>query len=236
MRVRMPGAYNGTVNNRPGHVVRRKDGDVIADLTEHRIVHRGIEVDLSRLSAVAAEFSATPMALVDVRWDALRTYLAALSQTITSHRRVDTGCLAELLTALTGAPANSQSDQTPQLIRLLDDAQDIVVASGGPPGDQVGARLATVLAEAAHVAGALFARQEQVVFPLILEYMNGVDYRWVQGQFRAELPGGLLAFVAAWTVRHATGEEVLVLTDPSLCVTQRIFAQRFAITEGLLFG
>ena len=137
---------------------------------------------------------------------------------------------------MTGAPPAPPADATSRLLRLLDEAQDIVAASDGAahrPGRRtVGHRTRRGRAD---VAGALFGWQERVLFPLILQHVRAVDYHWVQEQFRAELPPGLLAFVVPWTMRHATAEELPALNDPALCVTHRIFAQRFTITESLLF-
>jgi hypothetical protein len=234
MRRGVAGAYNRAVNKRPGHVVRREDGEPAADLTEHRVVHRGIDLDLRRLAAAAEEIASAP-AQGEVRWYAFGEYLTALAMTTRSHLRVDNVCLTELLANLIGAAPTPPADATSQLFRLLDEAQDIVAASDGPPEGPISARLATELTQAARVAGALFGWQESVLFPLVLQHVRAVDHHWVLKQFRAELPPGLLAFVVPWTMRHATAEELPALTDPALCVTNRIFAQRFIITESLLF-
>ena len=236
MRTHVAGAYNRAVSIRPGHVFRRTDGEPAADLTEHRITHRGIELDLHRLAVVAAEFTSAPKTQSDARWAALGDYLTALSLTTSSHLRVDTGCLANLLTAVTDLPTTPRADGSLRLLRLLAEAQDTVSTSGEPCDDSTGERLAAVLTEAAQISCSLFGRQERVLFPLILEYVRAADYRWVQEQFRAELPPGLLAFVVPWTMRHATAEEVPALNDPTLCVTRRIFGRRFTIVESQLFA
>jgi len=236
MRAHAAGAYNMVMNIRPGHVVRRTDGEPAADLIEHRIVHRGIEVDLRRLAAVAAEYTSAPETQANVRWGALGDYLSALSLTARSHLRIDTLCLPDLLSAVTDVPPTPQTDGTPRLLRLLDEAQDTVTNSCEQFNDSVGARLAAVLTEAADVAGTLFGRQEEVLFPLILTHVRAADYRWVQEQYRAELPAGLLAFVVPWIMRHATAEELPALNDPALYVTHRIFERRFTVTESQLFG
>lgn len=226
-------AYNGAVNNRPGYVVRRRAGEPAADLTEHRVVHRGIEVDLRRLAAVADDMA---LGAGMGRWPAFGEHLSALALITRRHLRVDNGFLAEVLIMLTGESPTVPADATPQLCRLLVNAEEIATASDWPPAAPVGAQLATVLTRAARIAGRLFDLQERVLFPLIVEQVRAADYRWVQEQFRAELPAGLLAFFVPWTMSHATSQELPALNDPTLCVTHRIFAQRFAIAQAELFG
>ena len=68
------------MNKRPGHVVRRTDGEPAADLTEHRVVHRGIDVDLRRLAAVADEMASAPGPSADSPVGAFGEYLTALGR------------------------------------------------------------------------------------------------------------------------------------------------------------
>jgi hypothetical protein len=95
--------------------------------------------------------------------------------------------------------------------------------------------LATELARAAQVTGTIVDWQERVLFPLVVLHVRAIDHRRLLERFRAQLPEGLLAFVVPWTIRHATSEELSALNDPALCVTYRIFAQRFTSNESLLF-
>ncbi|MGS0684920.1 hypothetical protein ACVBEQ_07180 [Nakamurella sp. GG22] len=220
------------MNNWPGYTGRRCAGETAADLTEHRVVHRGIGVDLRRLAAVANAIASVPATQRDTRWRAFEEYLTALAVVTTTHLRVDTCCLPRLLRDVMGVPPRPAGDATSRLRKLLDQAQEIV----GDHVGQAGTSLSAVLGEAAQVAGRLFDQQERELFPLILKYVRAVDYHRVQEQFRAELPPGMLAFVVPWTMRHATAQELPALTDPALCVTARIFTRRFAGIEALVFG
>ena len=59
------------------HVADRIVGESAADLTEHRVVHRGMRLDLARLASTAAWMSADGQLCPVARRVAFRDYLGA---------------------------------------------------------------------------------------------------------------------------------------------------------------
>lgn len=68
------------------HVVPRGAGDPVPDLTDYRVVHRAMTVDLDRLADAAASLVDRPDGR---RLTALRWYLRGISHEIESHHHVE---------------------------------------------------------------------------------------------------------------------------------------------------
>jgi hypothetical protein len=223
------------MSTRPRHVVGRTADEPTADLTEHRVIHRAIRVDLERLASVSAELAESRAGCADARRRAFGDYLHPLAAAIESHLNVDDDHLAALLATVTGERQPPPAPDGRVLVRLLHRATAMV---GGVDAavQPFGEHLPTLLADADRIATRLTRDQEDTVFPVIRRYVRAVDYQWMQEEFRADLPPGLLAFFVPWTLRHATERERPRLLDPAMDVTQRIFAQRFEARETLVFG
>ena len=67
-------------------LVARPPGEPAPDLTDYRVVHRAMAVDLARLTRAAAELVDRPDR---ARMAALRYYLRAVSGEIESHHHVE---------------------------------------------------------------------------------------------------------------------------------------------------
>jgi iron-sulfur cluster repair protein YtfE (RIC family) len=83
-------------------VVRRPPGEPAPDLTDYRVVHRAMTVDLDRLTLVAAELVHRPN---PARMAALRHYLRAVSAEIESHHHVEDEHVWPFLVAVAGERA-----------------------------------------------------------------------------------------------------------------------------------
>ncbi len=219
----------------PRHVVGRRAGEPIADLTEHLIVHRAMRDDLARLAVIAAEI-ATERRCAAARLDALAEYLSALKVLIGSHLRIDES-LTDQLAGVTAVPRLRTAGSRRPLARLLDLATMIAGdEAAAHPLDPRGSWLIAALCEAGVIIGAVTLEQERDIFPLIRRHLRAVDHHWVQAEFHADLPAGSLAFVAPWTMVHATERERHALRDTALGVTARIFRQRFVALQARLDG
>ena len=240
MRRRFGPFYNCPMGTRVRHAVARGPDEPVADLTEHDVVHRGMRVDLERLARAVRDLSPTSRISDTGRRQGLREHLAAITALVDSHCWVESDVLEPLLAGLVGSPSPVPIADAAPLTSSLREAEVIATALGdGRPDRRRASDLALVLDRAAEVATAFTGEQERVVHPLIRRYVRAGDYRWVRDRFLTDLPPGLLAFVVPWTLRHAAESErsrLLDHRDPALCVTNKIFVQRFAALETVAFG
>jgi hemerythrin-like domain-containing protein len=211
---------------------RRRRGEPAPDLTDYRVVHRAMTVDLHRLAAAAAELVERP----DIaRLALLRRYLHAVSSEIESHHRVEDEHVWPVLEAVAGdrtalVPLTEDHDR---LDPLLHRAAELTAHDRATPA------LAAVLAEIADLLTRHVADEERDIFPIIADRVRVEDYRALQARFRAGLRPRLLPFLAPWAVRHATPEERAVMAadaGPLLRVLLALFEPRFLAAETRLFG
>ncbi|MBC8093482.1 MAG: nitroreductase family deazaflavin-dependent oxidoreductase [Pseudonocardia sp.] len=213
-------------------VVPRRPGDPAPDLTDYRVVHRAMTVDLDRLAVAAAE-------LVDRhdarRLTALRYYLRCVSHEIESHHHVEDEHVWPFLVGIAG--------EHTALVRLSDDhdrLDPLMHRAGELAGmDRATPELAAVLREIHALLVRHIADEERDVFPIIEQNVRVADYQELQKRFRANLNPRLLPFLAPWAVRHATPDErrAMIAEGGALIrVLLALFEPRFRAREELLFG
>ena len=210
----------------------RRAGDPAPDLTDYRVVHRAMTVDLDRLATAAAELVDRPD---PARLAALRHYLGAVSGEITSHHRVEDDHVWPLLEAVAGdrTALVALTDDHDRLDPLLERAADLAARDRATP------ELVAVLREVADLLLRHVADEERDIFPIIVDRVRVADYLRIQERFRANLGPRLLPFVVPWVLRHATADErarLLAEAGPALRVLNAVFARRFRTRERLVFG
>jgi len=219
-----PSAWSG--------VVPRQPGGPVPDLTDYRVVHRAMTVDLDRLAVAAAE-------LVDRhdsrRLTALRYYLRCVSHEIESHHHVEDEYVWPVVVAAAGERAAlvELTQDHDRLDPLLHAAAERAARTHATP------ELVAVLREVSDLLARHVEHEERDVFPLLTEFVRVEDYVRIQERFRGNLRLSMLPFVVAWAVRHATPEERAVMVGEApwpLRVLLRIFEPRFRAREVVLFG
>jgi iron-sulfur cluster repair protein YtfE (RIC family) len=211
---------------------RRHRGEPAPDLTDYRVVHRAMTVDLHRLATAAAELVERPDA---ARLALLRRYLHAVSSEIESHHRVEDEHVWPVLEAVAGertalVPLTEDHDR---LDPLLHRAAELAAQDRATPA------LAAVLSEIADLLTRHVADEERDIFPIIADCVRVEDYQALQARFRAGLRPRLLPFLAPWAVRHATPQERAVMAaevGALLRVLLALFERRFLADEAHLFG
>ena len=158
-------------------VVRRPPGEPAPDLTDYRVVHRAMTVDLQRLTLTAAELVAQPD---PVRMSALRHYLRGVFAEIESHHQVEDEYVWPLLVAVAGeravvGPLTDDHDALDVLLRRVGR-----LVRRGPAT----AQLVTALREVTELLARHVAAEERDVFPLLEQLVRPADYRRLQRQFR----------------------------------------------------
>ncbi len=213
-------------------VVPRRPGDPEPDLTDYRVVHRAMTVDLDRLAVAAAE-------LVDRhdarRLTALRYYLRCVSHEIESHHHVEDEHVWPVVVAAAGERAAlvELTEDHDRLDPLLHRAAALAARIRATP------ELAAVLREIADLLVRHVEDEERDVFPLLTEFVRVRDYARLQARFRDNLKPCMLLFVAPWAVRHATPEERAVMVGEApwpLRLILTIFEPKFRAREAVLFG
>ena len=210
----------------------RRAGDPAPDLTDYRVVHRAMTVDLDRLARAAAELVDRPD---PARMAALRYYLHAVSGEIESHHRVEDDDVWPLLETVAGdrTALVGLTEDHDRLDPLLHRAGELAALDHPTP------ELAAVLREVADLLIRHVADEERDVFPIIADRVRVEDYRRLQARFRGNLRPSLLPFLVPWAVRHATPEERPVLLAEAgwpMRVLLALFGPRFRAREELLFG
>src|SRR3712207_858839 len=182
----------------------RRAGEPAPDLTDYRVVHRAMTVDLDRLATAAAELVDRPD---PARTAALRYYLHAVSGEIESHHQVEDDDVWPLLEAVAGdrTALVGLTEDHDRLDPLLHRARQLAALDRATP------ELAAVLREVADLLIRHVADEERDVFPIIADRVRVEDYRRLQARFRGNLRPSLLPFLVPWAVRHATPQERPVL-------------------------
>jgi hypothetical protein len=214
------------------HVVPRRAGEPAPDLTDYRVVHRAMTVDLDRLAVAAAGLVARP----DRRRNAaLRWYLRGISHEIESHHHVEDEYVWPVVVATAGERA--------ALVELTADHERLdpllhrAAALAARP--RVTPELVAVLRETADLLVRHVDDEERDVFGLITEFVRVEDYVRLQERFRGNLRPRLLPFVVPWVICHATEEERATIGAEAPRVLRLIlaaFRPRFAARQALLFG
>jgi iron-sulfur cluster repair protein YtfE (RIC family) len=217
---------------RTSDILIRRAGDPAPDLTDYRVVHRAMTVDLDRLATAAAELADRPD---QARMAALRYYLRAVSHEIESHHHVEDEHIWPFLEAVAGERTAlvPLTEDHERLDPLLHRANDLAAR------DEAGPELVAVLREITDLLIGHIADEERDLFPLIADRVRVEDYARLQKEFRGNLKLGLLPFVVCWVVRHATpAERAALLAEAGwpLRVLNRLFGRRFRVREELLFG
>jgi hypothetical protein len=214
------------------HVVPRTAGDPVPDLTDYRVVHRAMTVDLDRLATAAAELVARPDRR---RLTALRWYLRGISHEIESHHHVEDEHVWPVVVAAAGERAAlvALTADHERLDPLLHRAAELAARP------RVTAELAAVLREVADLLVRHVEDEERDVFGLITGFVRVEDYVRLQERFRGNLRPSLLPFVVPWAISHATDDEraAMIAEAPRpLRLVLAIFQPRFAARQALLFG
>ncbi|HWM60037.1 MAG TPA: hemerythrin domain-containing protein [Pseudonocardia sp.] len=212
-------------------LIRRPSGEPAPELTDYRVVHRAMTVDLHRLATAAAELVEHPH---PARMAALRHYLRAVSSEIASHHRVEDEHVWPFLAAVAGAHTalSALTDDHDQLDPLLHRAAVLAARREATP------ELVMVLREVSDLLVRHIATEERDVFPLITAFVRVGDYQRLQRHFQADLSMSLMPFLLPWTFRHASEQERAVLLAHAgwpARVLLRIFEPRFLAREELLF-
>lgn len=211
---------------------RRRSDEPAPDLTDYRVVHRAMTVDLRRLADAAAELVERPDA---ERLALLRRYLDAVSGEIESHHHVEDEHVWPVLESLAGertalVPLTEDHDRLdPLLARVAELAGQ----------DRATPELVAVLREIADLLVRHIADEERDIFPIISDCLRVEDYQALQKRFRDNLRPRLLPFLAPWAVRHATPDERAVMVAEAgllLRVLLALFERRFRADEARLFG
>jgi iron-sulfur cluster repair protein YtfE (RIC family) len=212
--------------------IRRRRDEPAPDLTDYRVVHRAMTVDLRRLAGAAAELVERPD---PARLALLRRYLAAVRGEVESHHHVEDEHVWPVLEALAGertalVPLTEDHDR---LDPLLARAAELAGRDRATP------ELVAVLREIADLLTRHIADEERDIFPIITDCLRVADYRALQKRFRGNLRPRLLPFLAPWAVRHATPQEraeVVAGAGLLLRVLLALFERRFRADEARLFG
>lgn len=215
----------------PSHVTPRRPGDPEPDLTDYRVVHRAMTVDMDRLAVAAAELVDRPDAR---RLTALRWYLRGISHEIESHHHVEDEFVWPVVVAAAGERADlvELTEDHAQLDPLLHRAAELAALPRVTPG------LAAVLREIADLLLRHVDHEERDVFGLISEFVRVEDYVRLQQRFRGNLKPSLLPFVVPWAISHATDDEraAMVAEAPRpLRLVLAAFRPRFAARQAVLF-
>jgi len=213
-------------------IVQRPPGEPAPDLTDYRVVHRAMTVDLDRLTLAAAELVDRPD---PARMAALRHYLHAVSGEIESHHHVEDEHVWPFLVAVAGERAAlvPLTDDHDRLDPLLHRAAELA------DGERATPELVAVLGEITELLVRHIADEERDVFPIVEEFVRAADYLRLQKRFRANLRLSLMPFLLPWVFRHANAEEHRVLLAHAgwpVRVLLRIFEPGFRAREELLFG
>ena len=211
---------------------RRRRGEPAPDLTDYRVVHRAMTVDLRRLADAAAELVERPDA---ARLALLRRYLDAVSGEIESHHHVEDEHVWPVLEAVAGERTAlvPLTEDHERLDPLLHRAAELAARDRATPD------LVAVLREIADLLTRHIADEERDVFPIIADCLRVEDYKALQKRFRDNLRPRLLPFLAAWAVRHATPDERAAMVAEAgllLRVLLALFERRFRADEARLFG
>jgi iron-sulfur cluster repair protein YtfE (RIC family) len=213
-------------------LIRRPPGEPAPELTDYRVVHRAMTVDLHRLATAAAELVEHPH---PARMAALRHYLRAVSSEIASHHHVEDEHVWPFLAAVAGAHTalSALTDDHDQLDPLLHRAAVLAARREATP------ELVVVLREISDLLVQHIAAEERDVFPLITAFVRVDDYQQLQRHFQVDLSLSLMPFLLPWAFRHASEQERAVLLAragwPARALL-RIFEPRFLAREELLFG
>lgn len=210
----------------------RPAGEPAPDLTDYRVVHRAMTVDLDRMTTAAVELLDRPD---PARTAALRHYLRAVAAEIASHHQVEDEHVWPHLVAVAGPRAAlvPLSDEHDRLDPLL--ARALRLATR----DRVTPELVSVLGELTELLVRHVQAEERHVFPLIERFVAPAAYRSLQRRFRANLRLSLVPFLVPWVFGHATaGERRALLAHGGWTARALLwaFAPRFRARERLLFG
>jgi iron-sulfur cluster repair protein YtfE (RIC family) len=213
-------------------VIVRPAGEPAPDLTDYRVVHRAMAIDLARLTRAAAELTERHD---PARMAALRYYLRAVFGEIASHHHVEDEQVWPLLVSVAGdrialVPLTDDHDR---LDPLLHRATALAARDRATPA------LAAALGEITELLVRHIADEERDVFPLIERFVRPADYRRLQQHFQTNLRLSLLPFLLPWVFRHATAPERRVLLTHArwpVRVLLRIFEPGFQAREELVFG
>jgi deazaflavin-dependent oxidoreductase (nitroreductase family) len=213
-------------------VVTRPAREAAPDLTDYRVVHRAMTVDIDRLATAAAELVERPD---PARLGALRRYLAGMRGEIENHHRVEDEHVWPALEATAGVTVSLAhlTEDHDRLDPLMLRASVLAAAEHPTP------ELAAVLRELSELLRRHIRDEEQEIFPLIEHYLSRAEYQRLQRQFRRGLDPRHLAFVVPWMIGHAdAAERRALLADAGwplrlvLALSERPFAARRAQVFG----
>lgn len=210
----------------------RKPGDPVPDLTDYRVVHRAMTVDLDRLANAASELVHNHDTR---RFTTLRYYLRCVSHEIESHHHVEDEHVWPVVAAAAGPRAAlvELTEDHERLDPLLHRAGELAARRRSTP------ELAAVLREIADLLERHITHEERDVFPLITEFVRVADYARLQERFRANLKPSMLPFVVPWAVSHATPAERAAMVGEAPWVFRALLTitePRFRAREALLFS
>lgn len=220
-----------TPTNLADGVMPRQADEPVPDITDYRVVHRAMTIDIDRLAVAAAELVDRPNPR---RLRALRYYLRCVSHEIESHHHVEEEHVWPVLLAAAGERAAlvELTDEHDRLDPLLHRAAALADRPNAIP------EFASVLRETADLLAGHVEHEEHAVFPLLTEFVRVDDYANLQERFRSNLRPTMLPFVVPWAVRHATPEERVVMVGAAprpLRLLLSLFEPRFRAREAVLF-
>jgi iron-sulfur cluster repair protein YtfE (RIC family) len=212
-------------------VIPRPHDEPAPDITDYRVVHRAMTIDLDRLAVAAAE-------LVEHhdnrRLRAFRRYLRGVSHEIESHHHVEDEHVWPVVAAAAGAHAAlvALTEEHEHLDPLLHRASALVSRP------RATSELASVLREIADLLARHVEHEERDLFPLLEEFVRVEDYTHLQERFRSNLRPRMLPFVLPWAVRHATPAERTAMVGEApwpLRLILSLFEPGFRSQEAVLF-
>jgi iron-sulfur cluster repair protein YtfE (RIC family) len=213
-------------------LVTRPPGEPAPDLTDYRVVHRAMAIDLARLTRAAAELVDRPDR---ARMAALRYYLRAVSGEIESHHHVEDEHVWPFLVTVAGkqaalVPLTGDHDRLDPLLQRVAALGALELSSPALVG---------ALDELTELLVRHIADEERDVFPMIERFVRPADYRRLQKRFQANLRLSLMPFLLPWVLRHASASERRMLLAHAgwpARVLLRIFEPGFRAREELVFG
>ena len=235
-------------NRRVKHSIpTRRENELVADLTTHRVLHRAMCVDCNRLTNLTAALAdgTDHMAVESERSIAVRDYLARVLAVIRSHHEAEEKALWPVIEAAAGevigqAMLAKHTADHHRLGHLLDQAQALTdQLAAGITYRRWAGKLSAELRALSRLLEWHVAEEQRQVFPPIACHVRVDDYAWVLPQCRFLFPSAMLPFTVPWIAHHAAPDELrrmLTETWPGMRVVLQIFAERFATQHRLVFG
>jgi iron-sulfur cluster repair protein YtfE (RIC family) len=209
------------------------------DLLGITINHRSMRGDARRFADVTRAIADGRLEGTPARARAIHRYLTSLCAGIHHHHQAEDDILWPVLHAAAGAEIDlaELTDDHRQLDPLLDRVRSQSAALAATPGDRTAAAaLADTLTTLRDLLDEHIEDEERTVFPVILRYVTGEQWRRVEDAVRK---GGTMGFELPRIERYATPDELRALyrtAGPVLRLIVAAVRPGFLRRERAIFG